>query len=343
VVARPGVREEGILREEEEVSMGPGGAGGTVDGRGRAHWLVRLLPGIGTRSEAREALWAYVLLSPWLVGLLVFWAGPLVVSLLLAFTEYNLPRTPTFVGLANFRLAFSGDRLFWPSLRKTFYFAGVYVPFVVTGSLLLAILLNQKVGGTNIFRTLFFLPHLTPAVALAVLWRWLLHPQMGPVNEILKGLGWANPPGWLTSPTWAMPAIIIMTLWAGLGGNRMLIYLAGLQGVPEELYEAAEIDGAGTWARFRNVTLPMMSPVIFFNVVLGVIGALQVFTTAFVATRGGPAYATWFFSLHIYNQAFRYYRLGYGSVLAWMLGIILIGFTYFQVKLSERWVYYAAS
>jgi len=305
-------------------------------------WMVRLLPGVKTRKQAREALWAYIFISPWLLGLIIFFGGPIIASLLLAFTDYNLLKTPQFIGLGNFQRAFGEDNLFWPALGKTFYFSAIYVPIVVVGSLLLAIFLNQRVAGTNIFRTLFFLPHLTPAVSLAILWLWLLHPQLGPVNHILGKLGLPQP-GWHTSPIWAMPAIIIMTLWAGLGGNRMLIYLAGLQGVPQELYEASQIDGAGAWAKFRYVTLPMISPVIFFNFILAVIGSLQVFTQAFVSTRGGPAYATWFFALHIYHQAFKYYRLGYGCLLAWFLAVILIIFTYIQMRFSERWVYYAGA
>jgi len=321
---------------------GVAGGGKSLVAAPRVSWAVRLLPGVKTRTEAREALWGYLFQVPWLLGLVIFWGGPIIASLFLAFTDYNLLKSPEFVGLENFRLAFTGDRLFWPSLGRTFYFALIYVPVVVLGSLLLAMLLNQRMAGTNVFRTLFFLPHLTPAVALAILWLWILHPEMGPMNQILGKLGLPQP-GWLMSPQWAMPALILMGLWGGLGGNRMLIYLAGVQGVPKELYEAAEIDGAGSWSRFRHVTLPMISPVIFFNLIMGVIGALQVFTTSFVATRGGPAYATWFFSLHIYNQAFRYYRLGYGCLLAWFLGVILIAFTYVQIRFSERWVYYAGA
>lgn len=309
--------------------------------RPRVGLVAKAVLGANTPGQVREALWAYVYLSPWLLGLLIFFGGPIIASLALSFTEYNLARPPKFVALANFRLAFMSDRLFWPSLGRTFYYAIIYVPIVVTGSLLLAMLLNQRLAGTNVFRTLFFLPHLTPAVALGLLWVWILHPQLGPVNNLLGKLGLPQP-GWLTSQAWAMPSLIIIGLWAGFGGNRMLIFLAGLQGVPQELYEASEIDGAGRWARFRHITLPMISPVVLFNTILGIIGALQVFSTAYVATGGGPAYATWFLALHIYSQAFKYFRLGYGCTLAWILAVILIIFTYFQMKLSERWVYYAA-
>jgi multiple sugar transport system permease protein len=192
----------------------------------------------------------------------------------------------------------------------------------------------------NAFRTLYFLPSLTPTVALALVWLWLFHPKVGPINVALSGLG-VEGPAWLASSEWALPALIIIDLWAGWGGSAMLIFLAGLQGVPRELHEAAEIDGAGPWAGFRHVTLPMLTPTILFNFILGVIGALKVFTLAFVATKGGPSYATWFFALHIYNNAFEYFRMGYGSALAWIFVVILLVFTAVQLALSRRWVYYA--
>ncbi|MFH1086508.1 MAG: sugar ABC transporter permease [Chloroflexota bacterium] len=304
--------------------------------------MLRTLLGADTPGAVREAVAGYGFISPWLFGLLFFFGGPIVASLVLSFYDYSLIKAPEYVGLANFRMALFEDPLFWPSLGRTFYWAILYTPIVVLGSLLLAILLNQHLLGTNIYRTIFFLPHLTPSVSLAVLWAFILHPRLGPVNYALGQLGLPQP-GWLTVKEWAMPALIIMGLWGGMGGNRMLIFLAGLQGVPQELYEASDIDGAGAAAKFFHVTVPMISPVVFFNVVLGVIGSLQVFTTAFVATGGGPNYATWFLALHIYNNAFRYFRLGYGSMLAWILAFILVIFTFVQVKLSNRWVYYAGS
>ena len=316
--------------------------GETVKTRSRVSPLARSLLGAETPSQVREALAGYAFASPWLLGLLLFFGGPILASLLLSFTSYSLVQAPDFVGLENFQKAFTGDPLFLSSLARTFAYSLIYMPTAVLGSLFLAVLLNQKLSGTTIFRTVFFLPHLTPGVALAVLWGWLLQPKLGPINYGLGQLGLPQP-GWLGSIKWAMPAVIMMSLWAGVGGNRMLIFLAGLQGVPQELYESAEIDGAGGWAKFWNITLPMISPVIFFNMILGVIGALQVFTTAFVATQGGPGRATWFLALHIYAQGFRYFRLGYASTLAWLLAIILIAFTYIQIKLSNRWVFYNAA
>jgi multiple sugar transport system permease protein len=253
--------------------------------------------------------------------------------------EYDVLSAPEFIGIDNYTRAFTADKLFWPSLWRTFYFSIVSVPIMVFGSLMLAMLLNQQLKGTNIFRTIFFLPHLTPAVALAVLWIWLFHPSVGPINLMLSWIG-IDGPGWLASKQWALPALIIISLWAGVGGNMMLIFLAGLQGVPQELLEAAEIDGAGIWSKFRNVTLPMISPTLLFNLILGVIGALRVFTLAFVATQGGPSYSTWFYALHIYNQAFAYFRMGYGAALAWIFVLIVMGLTFLQLKMSNRWVFY---
>ncbi|MCB0142677.1 MAG: sugar ABC transporter permease, partial [Caldilineaceae bacterium] len=201
----------------------------------------RLL-GIRTPRKANEAMWGYIFLLPWALGLLIFILGPILASAYLSFTEYEIISAPRFLGLENYVNAFTNDDLFWPSLWRTFVYALAVVPLGLLGSLLLAILLNQGVKGTNIFRTLFFLPSLTPAVALALLWSWLFHPSVGPINVVLRWMGIAGP-GWLTSKEWALPALIIISLWAAIGGNSMLIFLAGLQGVPRELYEAAAIDG----------------------------------------------------------------------------------------------------
>ena len=307
-------------------------------------WLARLV-GAKTQYQTQKALWGYAFALPWILGLIIFWGGPILASFYFSFTEYGVTDSPKFVGLENYTQAFFNDDLFWSSLGRTFYFAIVFVPIAITGALLLAILLNQKLKGTTLYRTIFFVPHLLPAVAIAVLWTFLLSPKLGPVNEFLRSMGIENPPAWLSGRSSALPSIILINVWAAMGGNTMLIFLAGLQGVPQELFEAAEIDGAGAWSKFRNVTLPLISPTIFFNVVLGIIAALKVFTTAFVVTngQGGPSYATWFFALHIYNQAFKYFRLGYGSALAWVLAAILIVFTFMQVYYSRRWVHYEGS
>lgn len=302
-------------------------------------WFTRLV-GAKTEFQAKRALWGYVFALPWILGLIIFWGGPILASLYFSFTEYSVTGTPRFLGLDNYVRAFTADDLFWSSLGRTFTFAVIFVPVAVGGALILAVMLNQNLRGTTFYRTIFFVPHLLPAVAIAVVWTFLLQPKLGPVNEFLRDLGWQNPPGWLATRDSALWSVTMINLWAAVGGNTMLIFLAGLQGVPRELYEAAEIDGAGAWSKFRNVTLPLLTPTIFFNMVLAVIASLKVFTTAWVATQGGPSYATWFFALHIYNQAFPYGRLGYGSALAWVLAIILIIFTFFQIWQSRRWVHY---
>jgi multiple sugar transport system permease protein len=282
----------------------------------------------------------YLFLLPWALGFILLIAGPMLASLYLSFTAYDIARPPTFIGIENYTRALSIDPQFWPSLAKTFYYALVVVPLGLTCSMLLATLLNQKLGGTNVFRTLYFLPHLTPIVATAVVWKVILHPEVGLLNTLLYYVG-IKGPGWLSSVEWAIPALMIMALWRGVGGNSMMIFLAGLQGIPTELYEAASMDGANTWQRFRNVTVPMLSPTVFFNLTLGVIGALQVFASALVASRGGPAYATWFYALHIYTEAFVNFKMGYAASLAWIFFVIILAITYVQVRLSGRWVYYA--
>ena len=308
--------------------------------RSQTSTLLSRLVGASSPLTVGRALWGYGFLSPWAVGLIVFFLGPIFASAYYGFTEYDVISPPRFVGIANYSKAFVQDELFWPSLGRTFRYSIVVVPIGIVGSLILAVLLNQGMRATSLFRTFFFLPSLTPAVALALLWKWLFHPLLGPINLAL-GLVGIKGPAWLASKEWALPALIIVSLWGSIGGGRMMIFLAGLQGVPKELYEAADIDGAGGWHKFWHVTLPMISPTMFFNLVLGVIGALQVFTLAYVATLGGPSYSTWFYALHIYRQSFEYFRMGYGAALAWVFVVILLTFTYFQITLSRRWVYYA--
>lgn len=306
---------------------------------GAARPFLAVLVGGQTRQGAQRALWGYFFILPWLLGLLIFVAGPILASLYLSFTSYDMLSSPTWVGLANYARAFTQDPLFWPSLIRTFYFAVVFVPLSLIGALLLATLLNQGLRGTNLYRTAFFLPSLTPGVALSVLWLWLLHPKLGPVNQVLGLVGLGGFP-WLTDSSTVIPSIILISLATGTGGGGMLIFLAGLQGVPKELEEAATVDGAGRWTKFRHVTLPMITPTLFFNLILGIIGALQVFTVAFVATNGGPDYGSWFIALHIYQQAFPYLRLGYGATLAWIFLVIVLLLTTINFVFSRRWVFY---
>jgi multiple sugar transport system permease protein len=307
--------------------------------RSASGFLARLV-GTKTKFQTQRALWGYAFALPWVIGLVVFWIGPILTSFYFSFTNYEVIGDARWLGLANYERAFTSDDLFWPSLGRTFTFAFAYVPVAIIGALLLAAMLNQKLAGTNLYRTVFFMPHLIPAVALAVVWVFLLQPRLGPINYMLRELGIENPPDWLAARGSALYSVIMINVWAAVGGNTMLIFLAGLQGVPQELYEAAEIDGAGSFRKFWNVTLPLLTPTIFFNLVLAVIAALKVFTTAWVATKGGPSYATWFFALHIYTEAFQYFRLGYGSALAWVLAVIVMFFTWVQVQYSRRWVHY---
>lgn len=288
----------------------------------------------------REAIEGILYLSPWIIGFIVFVAGPLLASMYLSFTKYNVLRPPQWIGIKNYIDAFTIDPLFLPSIGRTFYFALLSVPLGMVLSLLIALLLNQQLKGTAAWRTFFFLPTLTPLVAAALLWRWMLNPDVGLINYMLSLVGIPGPP-WLASTRWAVPSLALVGLWASVGGATMIIFLAGLQDVPQELMDAADIDGAGTWKKFWHVTLPMITPTIFFNLVLGIIFALRTFEIAFVATAGGPARATWFISLHIYQNAFVSFDMGYASALAWLFFIILFVLTIAQFRLSGRWVFYA--
>jgi multiple sugar transport system permease protein len=293
-----------------------------------------------TSFRRREALEGYLYLSPWVFGFVAFVAGPILASFYLSFNKYNVLTEPEFVGLRNYVTALTKDDLFLPSIVRTFYYVVLVVPVGLALSLGAAMLLNRQLVFTTMWRTFFFLPTLTPVVAAAVLWRWMLQPEVGLVNYLLAGIG-IKGPGWLASTDWAIPALALIGLWVSVGGSRMIIFLAGLQDVPRELLEAAEIDGAGAWAKFRNVTLPLVTPTVFFNLVLGVIFALRTFEIAFIATAGGPARATWFISLHIYQSAFVSFDMGYASALSWLFFVILFAFTFLQFRISRRWVFYA--
>jgi len=287
-----------------------------------------------------QNIYGYLFLTPWLIGFLGLFVGPGVTSIYLSLTKYDVLSAPEFIGFANYVKMFTDDPLFWPSIWRTAYYAGVGVPLGVLGSMFLSILLNNKIRALPTYRTLFFMPSLVPIVASVVLWKWLLNDDFGIVNQGLRNLGIMDPPGWFGDRRWAIPSLIMMGLWQGIGGTRMIIFLAGLQGIPEELYEAASIDGASAWSKLWNVTIPLLTPTIFFNMILGIIGGLQTFTAAFVATEGGPGFATWFFSLHLYKQAFDYWNMGYAAALAWFFAVIIVSLTVWQMRLSSRWVFY---
>jgi multiple sugar transport system permease protein len=285
----------------------------------------------------REALTFYLLISPWLLGLLLFVLGPMVASLVISFTQWDLLSAAKFVGLDNYQKLFSRDPLFWQSLKVTVLYTVAYVPLELAGGLVLALLMNQPLRGIGLFRTIYYLPSVLPGVAFVVLWMWILHPDVGLINTLLSYVG-IDGPRWLADPDWALPALLMMSLW-GLG-RSMVIYLASLQGIPQQLYEAASIDGAGRWQSFWRITLPMLTPTIFFNLVLSIISTFQTFTSAFVATNGGPLDSTLFYVLYIFRQAFEYFNMGYASALAWVLFVIILVLTLLVVRTSDRWVYY---
>jgi multiple sugar transport system permease protein len=288
----------------------------------------------------RKALEGYLYISPFLIGFLVFTAYPVLASLYLSFTDYKVIVAPVWVGLENYQTAFTKDPQFWTSLEKTVRYALLAVPLGVAASLGAAMLLNQAFRGTALFRTFFFLPSIMPIIASVLVWIWIFQPSIGVMNYLLSLIGITGP-SWVQSTTWALPSLVIVSLWSTAGGSRMVIFLAGLQGVPNELYEAAHIDGANAWQRFTKVTLPMISPTMFFNIVISIIGALSVFSVAYIGTGGGPAYATYFYVYHLYNNAFQFSQMGYASALAWIFLVVVLAFTVIQFRMSDRWVYYA--
>lgn len=293
---------------------------------------------LGTPMARREALTFYVLILPWLIGFLAFLAYPMLRSLYLSFTSYNLLSPPEWVGFRNYERIFA-DADFWQSLKVTFLYALGSVPGGSIIALALAMVLSQKLRGINIWRTIFFLPSILSSVAVAVLWLFIFRPEGGLLNMVLGWFG-IQGPDWLFSEQWALPALIIMSWWTV--GGQMVIYLAGLKGIPEVLYEAAEIDGANDSVKFRRITLPMLSPTIFFNLVLGIIGAFQVFDVGWVMTRGGPNDATLFYMLNLYTRAFKMTQMGYASALAWILFIVIMFITLLVIRSSAAWVYYEA-
>ncbi len=293
--------------------------------------------------EKRRWLWAYAFISPWLIGFTIFTLGPMLISLYYSFTDFNIIDAPVWTGVDNYRKVFFEDPLFWHSLKRTLYFAALALPLGLAFGFFLAILLNQDVPGVNLWRTMFFLPSVIAGVAVAILWVRIFNPQVGILNPFLENfLGIQNPPGWLSDPDWAIPSLVLISLW-GIGGS-MIIYLAGLQGIPTTLYEVAKIDGANAWQRFRFVTLPLMTPVIFYNLVLGLIASFQYFTEVYVATSGdgGPVRSTLVYNLYLYQTAFRFFDMGYASALAWVLFLIVLGATLLVFRSSAMWVFYEA-
>jgi multiple sugar transport system permease protein len=291
-------------------------------------------------NTRREALYGYLFSSPGILGFLIWVLGPMIASFYLSFTQYSVTSPARWSGLQNYIFAFTEDRLFWNSLVRTLYYAFVMVPVGLVGSLLAAALLNQQLKYTTLWRTLFYLPSLTPVVAAAMLWRYLLNTDVGLLNHLLWTIFHIPGPNWLGAKAWAVPALMLISLWGSIGGGRMIIFLAGLQGIPQEMYEAADIDGASQIGKFFHVTLPLLTPTIFFNLVLGVIGALQIFTLAFIGTQGGPSYATYFYALHVYTKAFVSFDMGYASALSWLFMVVISALTVINFIGSNRWVFY---
>ncbi len=292
-------------------------------------------PKMGKMARREERAF-YLFITPWIIGFILFAAGPAVASCVISFTQWSMLSAPTWTGTTNYQRLVN-DPLFWQALGNTFYFALGSVGLGSIVALLLALLLNQDVKGQSLFRTIFYLPAVVSGVAVAILWRYIYNPDYGLVNSILHLVGITGPQ-WLSDPGWAMPAMIIMSIW-GVGGS-MVIYLAGLQGIPVHLYEAASLDGAGPLSKFRHVTVPMVSPIIFFNLIVGIIGSFQAFIQMYVMTNGGPANATLVYLLYLYRSAFEDFDMGYASALAWALFLILLAITLIQLVLARRWVYY---
>jgi multiple sugar transport system permease protein len=288
------------------------------------------------KPAGRRNVTGYIFIAPFILGFLLWFLIPALTSVWLAFQDWNMINPPEFVGLDNFRKLLS-DELFWQALKVTTLYTVISVPLTMVLAFALALLMNTKVRGITTFRTLYYLPSIIPAVANAVLWAWFLNSDFGLLNALLHTIGLPKVL-WLQEPELALPALILMSLW-GLGGP-MVTYLAGLQGIPNEFYEAAEIDGAGPWAKLWHVTIPLMSPVIFFNLIMGIIGTFQVFTAAYLITNGGPQNATLFYVLYVWRNAFQFLDMGYGAALAWVLFFIIMGLTTFIFRGVGSRVYY---
>jgi multiple sugar transport system permease protein len=295
------------------------------------------------RSQERAG-WLFI--SPWLLGFLVLTLGPMIVSLLLSLSQWTSMQPlgqARFVGVGNYHYLFTRDSSFMKSLWVTFYYALLAVPVLQTASLLVALLMNQAVKAIAVFRTIFFLPSVVSGVALATLWVMMFDNEKGIINRVLNvvlhPLG-ASAPDWFgrDAPVFAIPAFVIMALWGV--GTSMVIYLAGLKNIPRPLYEAAHIDGAGKLRQFFHITMPMLSPIIFFNLIMGIIGSFQIFTQVYVMTGGGPGNATQVYVLKLYREAFEYHKMGYASAMAWILFMVLLAMTLLVMRSSKHWVYY---
>ena len=288
--------------------------------------------------NARKEAWAgYLFAGPWILGFCGFLLYPLLSSMYYSFCDYSVLKEPVWVGLDNYR-DLMADEVFWIALKNTGVYALFALPLGLIFAISLALLLNSKVRGLALYRTIFFVPSLVPMVSLAVLWLWLFNGEHGLVNELLAQVGISGP-NWLGNPDWSKPALVVLGIWGV--GNAIVIYLAGLQSVPQHLYEAADLDGARPWAKTRHVTLPMISPVILFNLIMGIIGTLQVFTVPYVMFPGGmPARSTYFYTMYLFDNAFRYHKMGYACAMGWIMFLIIFSLTMLSLRVSEKHVHY---
>ncbi|MFS0788385.1 sugar ABC transporter permease [Shouchella sp. 1P09AA] len=285
----------------------------------------------------REEKYFWLFISPWILGFTVFIAGPMIASLYFSFTDYAIMGEATFVGFQNFMNLFS-DPLFYRSLFVTTAYAALAVPFTIILAIALALLLNAKIKGQAFFRTFFYAPSIISGVSVAFLWMWILNPQFGIVNSFLYEVFGITGPGWFTDPYTVIPSFVLMQLTAV--GSTMIIFLASLQQLPKELYEAAVIDGASAWRRFRNITVPLISPIILFNVIISIIASFQIFTQAYVITDGGPDWMSYFYVYYLFETAFFQNRIGYASAQAWILFILIFVLTFLALYVSRKNVHY---
>jgi multiple sugar transport system permease protein len=290
-------------------------------------------------SKRQEAVAGYLFISPWIIGFVVFIAGPMLASFVISFTRWNIVSDPQWVGFANYKRIFTADKDFVQALTVTFKYAALFLPLFTVIGLAMAMALNVKIKGVGIFRTLLYLPYVAPGIAATLVWVWVLNGRFGLLNTILAWVG-IEGPSWFRDPNTSLYGILMIGLW-GVGGSAV-IYLAGLQNIPEHLYEAAIVDGANEWQKFWYVTIPMLSPTIFYQLVIGLIGVFQTFTSSFVATGGGPLKSTFFYMLYIYNKAWESLRMGYASALAWILFVIILLITLLIFRSSPMWVHYEA-
>lgn len=298
-----------------------------------------MIPGwLKNRQRRNKAFTGYLFVSPWIVGFLVFGLYPIIMSFYYSLCHYDVLRIPKYIGWQNYSALLGSDPYFWKSIWNTLVYSVLRIPLSITGSLLLAVLVNNAVRGLRVFRTIYFMPSIVTGVVLSVLWMWMFNPQYGLINNFLAFFGLPGPL-WLQSARWSKPALALMSLWS-VGGGRMLVFLAALQGIPDQLYEAVDLDGGSWWHRFRHVTVPMLSPVIFLWTVIEVIFSFQIFTEAYVMTKGGPLDSTLFYNLYLYFKAFDDFQMGYASALAWLLLIIILVVTAIQFKIGSRWVHY---